>query len=112
MRQFATQRRFFEPSQDSARSAESNNIGFHQLLLLAIERALAPPIVHRRNIFQPMQIVVVDPTLLAQSMAGGEVQFEAPNVLPRALPPPAAVANFATPQFQRRAVRGEILSDE
>lgn len=110
MRQFAVQRAFFEPSPESGTNADCGGINFSQLLLLAIERALAPPLVHRRNLFQPMRIVVVDPTLLAQSMAGGEVQFESPQVLPRALPAPMGSVNPGP--FQRRAVRGEILSDE
>jgi hypothetical protein len=111
MRQFAIQRAFFEPSDHSSGTAEFGKINFNQLLL-AIERAFAPPLVHRRTVFQPMQIVVVDPALFAQSMTGGEIQVETPKVLPRALPPPAGSANFAASPFQRRAVRGEILSDE
>ena len=110
MRQFAMQRAVFEPSPESRTNADCGGINFSQLLLLAIERALAPPLVHRRNLFQPMRIVVVDPTLLAQSMAGGEVQFESPQLLPRALPAPMGSANPGP--LQRRAVRGEILSDE
>lgn len=91
---------------------EPGMANFNQLLLLAIERALVPPLIHQRCVFQPMRIVVVDPALLAQNRAGGEIQFEAPKVLPRALPPAAPFANFAPSRFHQRPVRGEILSDE
>ena len=111
MRQFAVQRAFFEPSPEFAVKANQGKINFNQLLMLAIERALAPPVVHRRSVFQPMQIVVVDPALLAQT-GGGEIQLEAPRLLPHAHSPAVGFANFAGAQFQRRAVRGEILSDE
>lgn len=113
MRQFAAQRAFFEPEREFAVKQESRMVDFNDLLLLAIERALAPPIVHRRSVFQPMRIVVVDPALFAQTNSGNEAHFEMPKVLPRALPPPApGVPNFRAQQFHRRAVRGEILSDE
>ncbi len=109
MRQFAAERVFFEPPRESAFSANSGMVDFSHLLLLAIERALAPPVVHKHSVFQPMRIVVVDPALLSQTDAGDEVQVEMPKVLPRALPS-AAAANFG--RFHHRAVRGEILSDE
>ncbi|HKE56427.1 MAG TPA: hypothetical protein VKB46_06995, partial [Pyrinomonadaceae bacterium] len=83
----------------------SGMIDLSQLLLLAIERAVAPPVVHQRSVFQPMRIVVVDPTLFAPASAD-EVPVELPQVLPRALPS----ANHAA--VHHRAVRGEILSDE
>src|SRR4030095_7848514 len=86
--------------------------GLNQLLLLAIERALSPPLVHRRMLFQPMSIVVVDPALLSQASAGDRSQFEMPNVLPRALPPATDGPHFVSSQFQHRTIRGEILSDE
>jgi hypothetical protein len=112
MRQFAAQKAIFEPSPEFTANVDSGRINFNQLLMLAIERALVPPVVHRRSIFQPMRIVVVDPALLAQASARGEIQFEAPKVLPRAAPPAVGFKDFRGAQFQQRLVRGEILSDE
>jgi hypothetical protein len=89
MRQFASQRSFNEPTAEPPLNAE--------LMLLAIERALAPPVVHRRNTFQPMRIVVVNPTMFSNT------RVQAPRVLP-------AAKNVT--QFQHRTVRGEILSDD
>ena len=110
--QFAAQRMFSEPPRESAVNSDSGMSDFGNLLLLAIERALAPPVVHRRTVFQPMRIVVIDPALLSQAIPDDEAQFDMPKVLPRALPPVADVPNFRAAQFHQRAVRGEILSDE
>ena len=110
MRQFATQRAFFEPA-PFAFNADSQAVDLNQMLLLAIERALAPPVVHRRMLFQPMSIVVVDPALISQANAGDHPRVEMQNVLPRALPP-APEAPFPSAQFHQRTIRGEILSDE
>lgn len=110
MRQFATQRAFFEPAQ-FALNADPNAAGLSHLLLLAIERALAPPVVHRRTLFQPMSIVVVDPALLSQINQGVPSPIEMPNVLPQAFLAPDA-PQLPSTQFHQRAVRGEILSDE
>jgi hypothetical protein len=112
MRQFAAQRAFFEPAREFAVNSDSGMVDLNDLLLLAIERALAPPVVHRRSVFQPMRIVVVDPALLSQMNPVDEAQFEMPKVLPRILPPAADFPNFRAAQFHQRAVRGEILSDE
>src|SRR5215813_12425500 len=101
MRQFAVERVFVEPPREAAFKVNSGMIDLSQLLLLAIERAVAPPIVHQRSVFQPMRIVVVDPTLFAPASAD-EVPVELPQVLPRALPS----ANHAA--VHHRAVRGEI----
>ncbi len=111
MRQFATQRAFFEPA-PFAFNAESQAVDLNQMLLLAIERALAPPVVHRRMLFQPMSIVVVDPALLSQANAGDQPRVEMQNVLPRALPPAPEAPQFRSAQFHQRTIRGEILSDE
>ena len=111
MRQFATQRAFFEPT-PFAFNADSQAVDLNQMLLLAIERALAPPVVHRRMLFQPMSIVVVDPALLSRTNAGDQPRVEMQNVLPRALPPAPGTPQFPTAQFHQRTVRGEILSDE
>lgn len=112
MRQFAAQRAFFDPAGEFAFNADPTAAGLNHLLLLAIERALAPPVMHRRMMFQPMSIVVVDPSIISQANAGAEGQVEMPNVLPRALPPAPDVPHFVSSQFQQRTIRGEILSDE
>jgi hypothetical protein len=112
MQQFAAQRAFFEPAAEFAFNADSRAVDFNQLLLLALERALAPPLVHRRMRFQPMSIVVVDPSSLSQWSTGNPGQVEMPNVLPRALPPAPDGSHFVSSQFQQRTIRGELLSDE
>jgi len=111
MRQFGAQRSFIEPAREFAVNSDSG-VDFNNLLLLAIERALVPPVVHRRSVLQPMRIVVVDPALLSQMKPGHQSQLEMPKVLPRALPPAPDNPNYRTAQFHQRAVRGEILSDE
>jgi hypothetical protein len=103
MRQFAVQRAFFEPAPEFA---DSGHLNLNHFLMLAIERALAPPFVHRRNVFQPMQIVVVEPARVQTTPEARQSE------LPRLLPPAPAVAKFGPSQFHQRAVRGEILSDE
>lgn len=110
MRHFATQRAFYDPAAEFAFNADLPAPDLNQLLLLAIERALAPPLVHRRTIFQPMSIVVVDPALFSQSDRGARAEI--PHVLPRALPPSPGGPQFSAAQFQQRTIRGEILSDE
>ena len=112
MRQFAAQRAFFDPAPEFAFNADPTAAGLNHLLLLAIERALAPPVIHRRMMFHPMSIVVVDPSVISQAHAGDEGQVEIPNMLPRALPPAPDVPHFVSSQFQQRTIRGEILSDE
>src|SRR5262245_35467454 len=107
---FATQRSF-EPHCDVAFNMDAGAFDFNQLVMLAIERALAPPVFHRRSVLQPMRIVVVDPTVLGRTQPNEEVSGR-PFVLPRALPPAGETSNAAANQFRHRAVRGEILSDE
>jgi hypothetical protein len=111
MRQFATQRPFFDQAAMFPFNADTKPVDLNHLLLLAIERALAPPVVHRRMMFQPMSVVVVDPRLLSEMNPDGQPQVELPNVLPRALPPSPDSPQFASSQFQQRIIRGEILSD-
>jgi len=60
MRQLAAQRAPFEPAHEFSRNAGPGPGDVNHLLVLAIERALAPPIVHRRSMLQPTRIVVVD----------------------------------------------------
>jgi len=112
MRQFAAHRVFVEPPRNSAVNVDTGVGNFNQLLMLAIERALAPPVVHRRTVFQPMRVIVVDPALLGHTNLADEAQVALPKVLPRAVPHAADNATFRAPQVQHRAVRGEILSDE
>jgi hypothetical protein len=112
MRQLAAQRVFVEPPRTSAVKRDSGTVNLNHVLLLALERALVPPLFHRRSVFQPMRIVVVDPALLARTCAGDDPQMEMPNVLPRALPPASDAGTFEASRLQHRAVRGEILSDE
>jgi hypothetical protein len=78
------------------------------LLMLAIERALAPPIIHRRSTLQPMRVVVVDREIFLADEGQDEIGREMPRLLPRATPR----SRHSEWQFQQRAVRGEILSDD
>src|SRR5215470_5261332 len=100
MRQFAAERVFLEPRREVPFKPNFGMVDLSQLLLLAIERAVAPPVVHQRGVFQPMRIVVVDSGSLSQT------KDHEPQVLPRALPPPTRGV------VHHRQVRGEILSDE
>lgn len=112
MRQLAVQRAFLEPARELAVNADSQAVDLNQLLLLAIEQALAPPFVHRRNTFQPMRVIVVDPELISRTNARDESYREMPRPLPRTLPHAAKISSHATTRIHQRAVRGEILSDE
>ena len=51
MRQLAVQRAFLGQAREPAMNADSQGIALNQLLLLAIERALAPPIVTGAALF-------------------------------------------------------------
>lgn len=108
MRQLAMQRAFFEPAHESPVNADSGPGDLDQLLMLAIERALAPPIVHRRSTFQPMRVVVVDRKMFLPPDERDEISRELPRLLPRA----AQRVRQPEWQLQQRPVRGEILSDE
>ncbi len=111
MRQLAVQRGFFEPAREFELNADSGAIDLSHLLMLAIERALAPPIVHRRSTFQPMRVVIVDRELVSQLDSSGESRA-LPRVLPNAKHHAAQISNHIGYPLQQRAVRGEILSDE
>lgn len=77
-------------------------------LLLAIGRAMSPPVVHMRSTFQPMRVVVVQPDLLSTIAQATQWGCETPHLLPLA-------ANESTIHEQpprQRIVQGEILSDE
>jgi hypothetical protein len=111
MRQLAVQRGFFEPAREFALNTDSDAVDLNHLLMLAIERALAPPIVHRRSTFQPMRVVIVDRELVSRVDSNGE-PGAMPRVLPNALHHAAKISNHIGYPLQQRAVRGEILSDE
>jgi hypothetical protein len=111
MRQLATQPGFLETAHEVGSSADSRIFDFNRILLLALERALEPPIVHSHSTLQPMRIIVVNAALPRRVRAGEHGGVEMPRLLPRALP---AVVGFSNEpaRLSRRAVRGEILSDE
>jgi len=108
MRQLATQRAFFRPDGEFAMDADAENVDFSRLLLLAIERAFSPPIVHRRSTLQPMRVIVVGPNLMSRSNEQDEADFGIPRILPSAV----GLSHHAGWQSCCRSVRGEILSDE
>jgi hypothetical protein len=108
MRQLGVQRVFSEPAHEFTMNAEPGMGDLNHLLMLAIERALAPPIVHRRSTLQPMRVVVVDREMFLSDEERDEIGCEMPRLLPRA----AQRSRHAEWQFQQRSVRGEILSDE
>lgn len=112
MRQLSVQRAFIDPAGELAMNTDSRTVELNQLLMLAIERALAPPIVHRRSTFQPMRVIVVDHEVISRSHATDVIGRELPLLLPRAIPYPPQHSNHPALQVQQRAVRGEILSDE
>jgi len=111
MRQLAVQRGFFEQARECALPADPGAIGLDQLLMLAIERALAPPIIHSRSTLQPMRVVIVDRDLVARVDSNCEAGA-IPRVLPNALHHAAQISNHVGYPLQQRSVRGEILSDE
>lgn len=81
MRQVSAHQQLFEPAvSPSARAAGVNH------LLLAIGRAIPPPIVHMRTTFQPLRVIVVQSDL-ASTTARSNL---------RVISPPAKVADLAT----------------
>ena len=111
MRQLAVQRGFFEPAQDFALNTDAGAVDLNHLLMLAIERALAPPIVHRRSTLQPMRVVIVDRELISRPEPTGDASA-GKRVLPNAVYHAAQISSHMGYPLQQRAVRGEILSDE
>ena len=95
MRQVSAHQQFFEPA---------GNVGLNHLLL-AIGRAMSPPVIHMRTTFQPMRIIVVQPDLASNIDRAVEWGCETPQLLPPAVPP-------AQLGSQQRIIQGEILSDE
>ena len=83
MRQVATHQRF-----DSARGFTlPSEAGFNHLLF-AIGRAISPPpVVHMRNTFQPVRVIVVQPDLISTIDDATHWGAETPQLLPLARPP-------------------------
>lgn len=111
MSQLATNRSFNEPPIEFAPNAQPPMLDFNHMLVLALEQALAPPIVNRRSIFQPMRVIVVNQG--SPGWPGGSARPEAQmRELPaRLLPQALSIPNQAS-KLSHRTVRGEILSDE
>lgn len=108
MRQLALQRGFFDSSHELTRDPNHGTSELAQVLMLAIERALAPPIIHRRSTLQPMRVVVVDREMLLPPDEKDQIARDMPRLLPNA----AQRSRQPGWLFHQRAVRGEILSDE
>lgn len=108
MRQLATQPGSFEAARAVGSSADPGALDFNRMLLLALERALEPPMVHSHSTLQPMRVIVVNAALPRRVRAG---EHEMPRLLPRASPAVVGLSNELA-KLSRRAVRGEILSDE
>ena len=104
---FATQSAFFDPAREFAINSEPGFLDPHQLLLLAIERALAPPVVHMRSTLQPMRVIVVGPNSFQ-----GDVSYESGLETRVLLPHVLGSSPHAEPRFHQRIIQGEILSDE
>lgn len=110
MRQLATNRSFFEPAAEFGLSVQPPILEFNHMLMLALEQARVPPVVHSRHTFQPMRVIVINPTLSAQLSAIGPQEAERRGFPARLLPPAVLVSNQVS-RVSHRAVRGEILSD-
>jgi hypothetical protein len=108
MRQLAAERALFEPAHEFSLNTDSGPGDLNHLLMLAIERAFAPPIVHRRSTLQPMRIVVVDREMFLPPDEKEEIRVDLPRLLPRA----NHRSHHAGRPFHQRAIRGEILSDD
>ena len=112
MQQFATRRAFCEPEPEFTMHVNAGSVGLNPLLLLAIERALSPPIVHRRSSLQPMRVIVVEPGFPAGGEGMDHPGFDAPRMLLQAVAQAAGMTGSGQSQFLQRTVQGEILSDE
>jgi hypothetical protein len=107
MRPLAAQKPLFEPPFPVS---TSYGAGLNHLLL-AIGRAMSPPVVHMRSTFQPMRVIVVQPDLNSTIDQAAQWGCETPHLLPPAARPDEAI-NHNEPAWQQRIVQGEILSDE
>ncbi|HEY8224579.1 MAG TPA: hypothetical protein VIG25_04825 [Pyrinomonadaceae bacterium] len=106
MRQFCSQRVFFEPPMAEFGTQEPVIPDPHHLLLLAIARAVAPPVLHMRSTLQPMRVIVIQPGRCDNVLD----DLSEPNLLP--LPQAATSFPQMDSHFRQRIVEGEILSDE
>jgi len=109
MRQFAVQRAFFEPANEFPFNAERASLDVNRLLMLALERAVAPPsLLHQRTVLQPMRIVVFAPDSLPPVAAPFETPAAVAQGLPRALltapdgPNPVTQLPIAEPGISHR----------
>lgn len=109
MRPLSAQQPFFDPTGGVFVSPQSATGLNH--LLLAIGRAMSPPVVHMRNTFQPMRVIVVQPDLAATVNHAAEWGCETPQLLPSALHR-GRNQNQDDPAWRSRIVQGEILCDE
>lgn len=109
MRQTARQQ-FIHPSTRFSGSADPRVAGLNHLLL-AIGRAMSPPVVHMKSTFQPMRIIVVQPDLVSTIDHAAQWECETPQLLPYAAHPDPNLKQDEFP-WQPRIVQGEILSDE
>jgi hypothetical protein len=112
MRHLATQRMFIQPQQDWSMNGESFSLDPAHLLLLGIERALAPPIAHMRGHLQPMRVVIVGSGLTTNDVCMDDREPDFEFCLPLALPQTATMPSHAQSQFYQRVVHGEVLVDE
>jgi hypothetical protein len=110
MRQVAAHQQFFEPAGGPAFSANGRAVGLNHLLL-AIGRAMSPPVVHMQSTFQPMRIIVVQPDLVSNIARAAEWGCETPQLLPLALHPSPTLKQDEL-GWRQRIIQGEILSDQ
>ena len=111
MQQFAAHQPYNEPEPEITMQVNAGSIGLNPLLVLAIERALSPPIMHRRSRLQPMRVIVVEPGFGSARDGIDQAGFDLPRILLQAVTQ-AGMSRFAKSRFEQRTVRGEILSDE
>src|ERR1043166_5401027 len=112
MRQLAMQRGFFKPSPEFSAGCDARVLDLNHLMMLAISRAMSPPITHMRSSLQPMRVIVIEPQLIARAHDNAETGGDDTQLLPLALPQMAAGAMYHESHLQHRLVQGEILSDE
>ena len=112
MRQLAMQRGFFKPSAELSAGFDARVVDLNHLMMLAISRAMSPPITHMRNSLQPMRVIVIEPQLIARAHSNADIGADDTQLLPLALPQTAPAATYPESPLQHRLVQGEILSDE
>ncbi len=110
MRQVAARQPFFDSAGRFAASANSHDTGLNHLLL-AIGRAMSPPVVHMRSTFQPMRVIVVQQDLVSTIDHAAQWGCETPQLLPYTVRADQNLKHDES-QWRQRIVQGEILSDE